>query len=98
MRIITPKTLYDFTKKHADADVAIRDWVKTVKGVNWSCFADIKNTDNSVDSVGKDRFLFNIKGNNYRIIAKILFIPKMIYIRFVGTHRQYDGIKDCSEL
>lgn len=98
MRIITTKTLYDFSQKHPGADIAIRDWAKIVKRANWDCFADIKKTFNSVDSVGNDRFVFNIKGNNYRIVAKVLFIPKMIYIRFVGNHKQYDKIKDCSTL
>lgn len=98
MRIITTKTLYDFTKKNQDADVAIRLWVKTVSKAEWNCFADVKSTFNSVDSVGNDRFVFNVKGNNYRIIAKVLFIPKMMFIRFVGTHKQYDKIEDCSSL
>lgn len=98
MRIITTEILYDFMKRHPNTDVAIRDWVKTVSGAKWNCFADIKSTYNSVDSVGNDSFVFNVKGNKFRIIAKILFVPKMIYIRVVGTHKQYDTIKDCSEL
>ncbi len=94
MRIITPSTLYHFAQKHNDADVALREWVKKVNKAQWQCFADIKATFNSVDSIGNSRFIFNIKGNNYRIVAKVLFIPQMVYIRFVGTHSDYDKI-DC---
>ncbi|MDR0866661.1 MAG: type II toxin-antitoxin system HigB family toxin, partial [Candidatus Symbiothrix sp.] len=55
-----------------------------------------KNTFHSVDSVGNKRYIFNIKGNNYRLVAIILFVPKYVYIRFIGTHAEYDKITDCS--
>ena len=61
---------------------------------NWTCFADIKQTFNSVDYVGNNRFVFNIKGNNYRIVAIVIFASKKVYIRFVGNHKEYDKI-DC---
>lgn len=54
----------------------------------------MKKTFNSVDTVGNDRYVFNIKGNNYRIIAMIFFNIRTIYIRFVGTHKEYDKV-DC---
>ena len=59
---------------------------------------DIKKTFNSVDAVGNQRFVFNIKGNDYRLVALIKFKIKMVYIRFVGTHKEYSNIKNCSEL
>ena len=52
---------------------------------------------NSVDAVGNDRFVFNIRGNNYRIVAMIFFDIRTVYIRFVGTHKEYDKI-DCSAI
>ena len=58
------------------------------------CFADIKNTFNSADYIGNQRYVFNIKGNNYRIVVVIKFTIKFVYIRFVGTHSEYDRI-DC---
>lgn len=58
----------------------------------------MKNTFNSVDAVGNQRFVFNIKGNNYRLIVLILFTPKTVYIRFVGTHKEYDAIGDIKNI
>lgn len=55
----------------------------------------VKQTFNSVDYVGNDRFVFNIKGNDYRLVAIILFAAKKVFIRWIGTHKEYDN-KDCS--
>lgn len=63
-------------QKHADADVPLRDWYKKTEKADWSCLADIKQTFNSVDYAGNDRFVFNIKGNDYRLVAMILFAAK----------------------
>ena len=64
----------------------------------WTCFADIKKSFNSVDAVGNKRFVFNIKGNHFRIVALILFTPKILYIRFVGTHKEYDDIENIDKI
>jgi len=92
MRIITFRKIKEFSLVYSDADVALREWYnKTQKG-EWSCFADIKKSFNSVDSVGNNRFVFNIKGNNYRLIAIVLFKMKTVYIRYIGTHRDYERV------
>lgn len=57
----------------------------------------MKQTFNSVDSVGNDRYVFNVGGNKYRIVAMIHFSKRTVYLRFVGTHAQYDGI-DCKKI
>jgi mRNA interferase HigB len=72
----------------------LRNWYKKTKESEWNSFADIKQTFNSVDSVGNDRFVFNIKGNDYRLIAIVIYASKKVYIRFIGTHSEYDKIKD----
>ena len=59
---------------------------------DWSCFADIKNTFNSVDYVGNDNYVFNVKGNDYRLVVRIIFKIRHVYIRFIGTHAEYDKI------
>ena len=87
-----------FYTKHADAKTAIEEWFHNTEKANWDSFADIKKTFNSVDAVGNQRYVFNIKGNDYRLIALIKFKIKMVYIRFIGTHKEYDDIKDCSEV
>ena len=76
----------------------LEDWYYKTKESEWSNFAEIKNTFNSVDFIGNKRFVFNIKGKLYRIIVVVLFVPKYVYIRFVGTHAEYDKIKDCSTI
>ena len=88
----------DFIAKHADADVALRDWYKRTTKAKWKNFADIKQTFNTVDYVGNDRYVFDIKGNNYRIVAVVLFINQKVYMRFVGTHEEYEKIKDIKNI
>lgn len=95
MRIISFSAIREYVRKHADADIALRDWYKKTEKANWSCFADLKQTFNSVDYVGNDRYVFNIKGNDYRLVAMVFFATKKVFIRFIGTHREYDE-KDCS--
>ncbi len=88
----------NFIALHADADVALRDWYKRTTKADWNNLADIKRTFNSVDYVGNDRYVFNIKGNNYRIVTVVIFIHKRVYMRFVGTYEEYDRIKDIKNI
>ena len=92
MRIFTEQRLKEYVEKYPESKIALQDWVSTVKKSNWTCFADIKNTYNSVDSVGNQRYVFNIKGNNYRLVVVIKFKIKFVYIRFIGTHKEYEKI------
>jgi len=98
MRIFVHKTLVDFYTKHPDSEIALGDWYCKTKESEWNSFAEMRNTFNGVDSVGSRRYVFNIKGNAYRLVAIVLFVPKYVYIRFVGTHAEYDKIKDCSTI
>jgi mRNA interferase HigB len=94
MRIIAKSTLVAYYTKEPKAQTALEEWYEKTRRANWSCFADIKQTFNSVDAVGNQRYVFNIKGNDFRLIVVIMFTPKTVYIRFVGTHKEYDEIKD----
>lgn len=98
MRIFTEETLKKFTVEHPESKTAISEWSCKVKKAVWNNFADIKKTFNSVDSVGNQHYVFNIKGNDYRIVVVIQFTPQFVYIRFVGTHTEYDKISDCSTI
>ena len=98
MRIITHKAIVQYYDLHPDAKLALDEWYNKTEQSLWNCFADVKQTFNSVDSVGNKRYVFNIKGNSYRVIALILFMPKIVYIRFIGTHSEYSKIKDCSKI
>jgi|SRR5690554_545060 len=90
MRIVTFTKIKEFIKKHSDTDVALRDWYFKTKNAEWNSFNDIKQTFNSADYAGNNRFIFNIKGNDYRLVAIIIFASKKVYIRFIGTHSEYD--------
>ncbi|GIM55753.1 hypothetical protein CAPN006_01470 [Capnocytophaga canimorsus] len=98
MRVIAKKILVDFYTQHADAKTPLEDWYSKVEKAQWSSFAEIKQDFRSVDSVGNKRYVFNIKGNNYRVVALILFVPKTIYIRFIGTHSEYDKIEEIDKI
>ena len=98
MRVISFSVIRNFIAKHADADVPLRDWYKRVTKADWNTFADMKQTFNTVDYVGNDRYVFDIKGNNYRVVAIVLFVNKKVYMRFVGTHDEYDKIRDIKNI
>ena len=98
MRIFTEQTLKEYAEAHPEAKAALQEWTTIVKKSEWTCFADVKKTFNSVDNVGNQHYVFNIKGNNYRLIVVIKFTIKFVYVRFIGTHAEYDKIEDCSTL
>jgi mRNA interferase HigB len=98
MRIGTFKRIKEFSEKHADAEMPLRFWYSVSSKKEWESFNDIKQDFNSVDYIGNHRFVFNIKGNSYRLIAIISFKAKKIYIRFIGTHAEYDKIKDIQNI
>lgn len=85
MRIFTEQTIKEYIEKHPDARAALQEWVSIVKHSEWKCFADIKAAFNSVDNVGNQHYVFNIKGNNYRLVVVIKFTIQFVYIRFIGT-------------
>jgi mRNA interferase HigB len=96
MRVVTFKRIQEYSVSHPDSDTPLRSWYRRTAESDWSCFADMKQTFGSVDSVGNNRFVFNIKGNDYRLIAIVIFASGKVYIRFIGTHDEYNKIKDCS--
>lgn len=92
MRVITEEPLYNYIARFPDTKTALQAWLKTVKKAQWSNFADVKKDFNSVDNVGNQHYVFNIRGNNHRLVVVIKFTIKWIYIRFIGTHSEYDHI------
>ena len=92
MRIFTEQAVREYAEKHPESKVALQDWAQKVKKSEWSCFADIKKTFNSVDNVGNQHYIFNIKGNNYRLVVVIKFTIKTVLIRYIGTHADYDKL------
>lgn len=92
MRVIAISTLKEFWDKHPDSELPLKEWYVKVSRANWSSLSDIKKDFNSVDYVGNQHYVFNIKGNHYRLVAAIKYIPKLVYIRFIGTHDEYGKI------
>jgi len=98
MHIISFSKLREFFEEDPNSKVALQDWYKIASKAEWDNFSDIRKTFNSVDSVGNSRFVFNVKGNHYRIVALLLFQIKRVYIRWVGTHKDYDKIKNIDKI
>lgn len=96
---ITNATLIDkFCKKHSDAKSALAKWVEFVETAEWKNHSDLKNDFLSADYVGNNRYVFNIKGNNYRLVVMVVFFAGTADIRFVGTHKEYDNIKNIKNI
>jgi len=98
MHVISFKKLREFFEKDPNSKTALQDWHKRSSKADWEDFSDIKKTFNSVDTVGNSRFVFNVKGNHYRVIAIVMFQIGRIYIRWVGTHKDYDKIKNIDKI
>ncbi len=98
MRIVTFKKIKEFSERHADSELSLNFWYHTVSKKNWNTVNDLRLDFNKVDYVGNHRFVFNIKGNDYRLVAIISFNAKKIYIRFIGMHSEYDNIKNIKSI
>ena len=92
MRIIARKTLREFWEEHTDARQALQAWYADTHQAQWKTPADIKSVYRNASFLSNNRVVFNIKGNHYRLIVVIQYQFGIVYIRFVGTHREYDQI------
>lgn len=98
MKVIFSELFEEFVKKHPDAKPALERWSTIVKGALWKNHTDLKNDFPSADYVGNNRYVFNIKGNNYRTVVVVVFFAGTAAIRFIGTHKEYDKIKDIKTI
>lgn len=98
MRIVTHRTIREYSKLNPKAASALESWYNTTSKAKWTCFADMKKDFNSVDSVGNQRYVFNIKGNDYRLVVIVRFVLGAVFIRFIGTHQEYDKLKDIKNI
>ena len=92
MRIITLRTLKEFWWKKPDAEKSLKAWHAEAKAANWQNPAEIKEQYRSASILQNSRVVFNICGNRYRLIVHINYKISIIYIRFIGTRKQYDAI------
>ena len=92
MRIISRKTLRLFWEKphYAEPEQALKAWFREASNADWARPAAIKSAFSTASIVGNNRVVFNICGNKYRLVVKVNYPYRIIYIRFIGTHAQYD--------
>ena len=92
MRVISRKTLKNLWEKHADAEQPLKAWFHETKIAHWKSFKDIKARYRSADVLPGNRVIFNLKGNTYRLIVLLHYNTGIVFIRFIGTHAEYDKI------
>jgi mRNA interferase HigB len=92
MRIIALRPLRDFWRRHPDAEIPLRSWYAAASRAAWSSPAEVKAAYRNASFIANNRIVFNIKGNDYRLVAAVHYNRGMMFIRFVGTHVEYDKI------
>lgn len=99
MRIVSHKKLREFyeTEGHQDSRVALERWYEIAEEAQWRNLPEMRIDFPSVDYVGNQHYVFNIRGNNYRLVVVVKFTMGYIFIRWVGSHKDYDNM-DCSIL
>jgi len=90
--IISYSTIREYTDRHTEVEDQLNNWYTLVEKSDWANFNEMRQLFNSVDAVGNDLYVFNIKGNAYRLIVRIIFRVRTVYIKFIGTHKEYDKV------
>ena len=97
MRAVSKKKIVDFYTKHSDSKTALEEWYKKICKIDWDNLNELKRTFPSADYVGNNRVVFKIKGNDYRLVAIVIYVSHKVYIRWIGTHAEYNKV-DVTEL
>lgn len=92
MVVISKKAIQQFTIEYPESKNALEKWYIETKKADWPNFAAARKTFNTTDSVGNGLFVFDIHGNKYRLIARIIFGARTVFIKFIGTHKDYDKV------
>jgi mRNA interferase HigB len=92
MRIIALRTLREFWKKYPQSRAPLQAWYALASRVDWKSPADIKAAYRAASFLENNRVVFNIKGNDYRLVVAVHYNRGLLFVRFVGTHKQYDQI------
>ncbi|MBK8830573.1 MAG: type II toxin-antitoxin system HigB family toxin [Saprospiraceae bacterium] len=92
MRIIAKATLREYWAKHKDCEQPLKSWYREAEGANWTGPTSVKLKYPSASILKGNRVVFNIKGNTYRLVVRINYEHKIVWIRFIGNHQQYDKI------
>jgi len=97
MQVFGKREIEKFMEKHSITKYALENWINTVESSEWKSHSDLKQTFPTADYVGNAKYVFNIKGNGYRIVAVVVFVAGTLSIRFIGTHEEYSKI-DCKNI
>jgi mRNA interferase HigB len=92
VRIIARRTIREFWHRHPETEQALRAWFYDARRAVWKSPTDIKRTYANASLIGSNRVVFNIKGNRYRLVVAINYDYQICYIRFLGTHAEYEQI------
>lgn len=92
MNIVAVKFLRSFWEKHPDAEQPLKSWVDEVRKATWTQPAEIKEQYRNASILKNRRVVFNIKGNDYRLVVSVAYHYLAVYVKFVGTHNEYDAI------
>ena len=91
-RVIAKRTLREFWERHPDARQPLTAWCEAAKRADWEAPHQVRYRYRSVSFLPNDRVVFNIKGNTYRLVVEVNYPYRVVYIRFIGTHSEYDRI------
>ena len=92
MRVIALSTLREFWRKHPPDEEPLRNWYAEASRATWKSPAEVKEAHRNASFVVGDRVVFNVKGNDYRLIVAMRYRQQIMYVRFIGTHREYDKV------
>jgi mRNA interferase HigB len=98
MRIIAKRTLQNFWEIYPNSKQPLLSWYQVFDKNDFGSSNDIKQLFGTADFVGNNRIIFNICGNHYRLIVKINFLTQIVYIKFIGTHKEYDKLMDIKNV
>lgn len=91
-RVFAKSTLREFWERYPDAEQYLKTWFDTAMNSDWKSPSDVKQTYANASILKEGRIVFNIKGNSYRLVVKINFEKQWIFIRFIGSHKEYNRI------
>ena len=92
MRIYSKNTLRAFWERHTESEQALRAWYREVEQADWATPAQVRERFLNASIVGNNRVVFRIRGNNYRLVVEIFYPGRKVFVRFIGTHAEYDRI------
>ncbi len=92
MRIIAKRTLREFWERNPDAERSLRAWHKEVQTAEWDTPTDVKSAYPKASIIGDNRVVFRMKGKAYRLVVKVNYRTRIVFVRFAGTHAEYDRI------